>query len=340
MLKVAIVGLGSIAPIHRHAIDHSKRAKLVCVCDSDSSKKAAYADIAFYTDIDLMLQQEKIDVVHNCLPHYLHHSVTELCAKNGVHVFTEKPVAICYKDAQSLFDLESRYNIKIGVCLQNRYNETSIRAKQLIQSGTYGTLHGAKGIVTWSRTMDYYNESAWRGIMSKSGGGVMINQTIHTIDLLQYIGGSFKNVKSMCANISLPQTQIEDTVVAHFHYQNDATALFFGTIAYADNSSVEMEFILERAKILIRDSKIYLSEDQGDFTLHGEDKKLSGSKHYYGASHMDAIESFYSAILHNTHEYISVKEAATSLKIIEAICTSTETNTTQEIFGENEKSLS
>ncbi len=331
MLRVAIIGLGTIAPIHKAAIEDSEFATLVAVCDTDETKKEGYENVAFYSSIEDMINNEELDVVHNCLPHYLHHVVTEQCAKKGIHVFTEKPVAITYKDAETIMDLEDKYNVKVGVCLQNRYNTTANIAKKVVESKEYGELIGSKALVTWSRTMDYYNQAKWRGIMETAGGGVLINQTIHSLDLLDYIGGKITKIHSLVGNLTLPETEIEDTVVSHVRYENGARGIFFATIAYFDNSAPEFEFIMEKAKLIIRDSKVYLKENSGDLKQIGEDNKLIGSKHYYGPSHMVAIETFYKAVINNTDDYITVREAAYPIKMIEATMASAKDKVEKEI---------
>lgn len=109
-------------------------------------------------------------------------------------MFSEKPISLNYEEAKSIFHLEEKNKVKIGVCLQNRYNKTVIELKKQLDQGDYGRFLGTKGMVTWSRTMDYYDEAIWRGKKAQSGGGVMINQAIHTLDLLSYLGGDFKKV--------------------------------------------------------------------------------------------------------------------------------------------------
>ncbi len=317
MLKVAIIGLGTISSTHKLAIECSDIAKLVAVCDNNSEKAGDYS-VPFYTDIEEMLKKEFLDCVHICLPHYLHVPVIRLCAEYKVNVFTEKPVALNYQEASSIFNLEEKYHIKIGVCLQNRYNQTVQQLKQEICTGKYGNFIASKGIVTWCREMSYYEEAPWRGKKKESGGGVMINQTIHTLDLLSYLVGDFRKIEGKVANFSLPNIEIEDTVMCCMEYDKGGKAIFFATVAYGDNSDIELEFIFEKAKFTIRNSKLYKTTEQSEKFLC-EDKKLEGRKGYYGASHVTAIETFYHAILSDSNDYISVKEAAYSLQVMDGI---------------------
>lgn len=329
MLKVAIIGLGTVSVIHKSAIEMSTKAKLVAVCDINPDKKEGYS-VPFYTSIEEMLEKEDIDCVHICLPHYLHVPIIKLCAEYKVHIFTEKPVALDYVQALELFEIEEKFDIKVGVCLQNRYNKTILKLKSLLVINDFGKFLGSKGIVTWNRTMDYYNEAEWRGKKELAGGGVIINQAIHTLDLLSYVIGDFKSVEGKIGNFSLKETEIEDSVMCRMEYINSGSALFFATISYAVNSSVELEFVFEKATFLIKDSKLYkIYENDREYIC--EDQKLQGTKHYYGASHIDAINKFHLAILNDNKDYISVVEASKSIKTMDKIFDSSMSNSVKEI---------
>ncbi len=332
MLRVAIIGLGTISPMHRNAIEQSKVAKLCCVCDVKPERLNDY-DVAGYTDIDTMLEKESIDCVHICLPHYLHVDVAIKCAKKGIHVFTEKPVAVSYEQASKLFDLEKTTGVKVGVCLQNRYNETSVAMKKIYKDGEYGKFLGSKGLVSWCRPAEYYNEAPWRAELAQAGGGVMINQAIHTLDLLSYICTDFSGVEAKVAQFSGLGVEVEDSVMARLSYaDSDAMAIFFATTAYANNSAVELSFVFEKAVFTILNGKLYrcgVGSDEKELIC--EDSTLHGTKQYYGASHILAINGFYNAVINDTKDYVSVGEAAYSVKVIDCIHRSNNLNTTVKI---------
>ena len=329
MLKIAIVGLGVISHTHISCIRLSNKAKLVAVCDINPQKCEPFKDVPFFLNLDEMLASIDIDCVHICLPHFLHTEAIIKCAKAGVHVFTEKPLGISYKDCSTTFALEDEYSIKIGVCLQNRYNATTCKLKEISKSEELGDFLGSKGIVTWSRTMDYYKASPWRGKLVEAGSGVMLNQSIHTLDLLAYLGGDFSSLNAKMTNFSLKELEIEDSVMARLTYESsNLPSIYFATIGYSTNSSVEIEMVFEHATFKIVDSKLYRYDDAGEVHFICEDEKMPGSKHYYGASHLVAIEAFYDAILNNTSNYISVQDASYSIKLIDAIKKSSENDTT------------
>ncbi|RKQ32292.1 Gfo/Idh/MocA family protein [Oceanobacillus halophilus] len=325
MLRVAVIGLGDISKIHIPVIQESPHAKLVAVCDIDKTLESAVPGPEFYTDYEEMLQKEDLDCVHVCLPHHLHYPATKACVEKGVHVFQEKPLARNAEEGMSLVDLEEQYkDVKICVSFQNRLNETFVRLKELVESGDYGKVIGIKGLVTWFRPKSYYDVKPWRGTMRQSGGGVMINQAIHTLDLMQIIGGKIDTIRGSVDNLFDYGYEVEDTATANIQFENGATGLFFATVTNATNSSVEFQVILEKGKLTIKDSILTKTNEEGKKERVIEDEKLPGSKFYYGASHSKLIKHFYSCIENDSQDYIHVKDAQVSMEMISAIRRSSE----------------
>lgn len=325
MLKVAVIGLGDISQIHIPAILNSPNAELVAVCDTNEALSKTVEDVNFYTDFIEMLEKEELDCVHICLPHHLHYTVTKACVEKGVNVFLEKPLARSAEEGMFLVDLaETRKDLKICVSLQNRLNESFIKLKEIVDSGELGKVTGVKGLVTWFRPKSYYDVKPWRGIMKYAGGGVMINQSIHTLDLMQLIGGEIETIRGSMDQLVDYGYEVEDTAVANIKFKNGATGLFFATITYATNSSVEFQVILEKGKLTIKDSVLSITNSEGVKERLIEDSKLPGSKFYYGASHDTLINQFYHAIINDTEDYIHVQDAQKSMEMISAIRRSSE----------------
>lgn len=324
-LRIGIIGLGDVSMVHLHAIKSNKNAKLVAVCDIDENKKDLVKDAKFYTDYNEMIKNENLDCVHICLPHYLHYPVTKEVANLGVNILLEKPLCLNAEEANKFKKLHDNTDSNICICLQNRYNKTTKHLLNIVNSKEYGKVIGIKGIVTWSRPKEYYDIKPWRGSMKLAGGGVMINQSIHTLDLMQLLGGKIDSIKGQVSNLLDYDIEVEDTASASINFSNGAKGLFFSTIAYCDSSSVEIQVILEKGKFTIKDSKLYKSVG-GEKVLIVEDDKLSGSKHYYGASHKEIINDYYNCLINNTKDYITINDAIPSIKIIDSIRTSSKDN--------------
>jgi UDP-N-acetyl-2-amino-2-deoxyglucuronate dehydrogenase len=325
MLKVAVIGLGTISHIHIPAIKANPNAELVAVCDNDETLSNTVPGANFYSNFEVMLENEDIDCVHICLPHYLHYPVTKACVEKGVHVFLEKPLGLNAEEGRALVKLEEEYtDVKIGVCLQNRNNESFEKLQEIISSGEYGPIKGVKGLVAWFRPKQYYDIQPWRGQWKYAGGGVMINQALHTLDLMQLVGGEIESIRGSVDQLLDYNIEVEDTASARIQFKNGATGLFFATNANADNSSVELEVLFEKDRFTIKDSILIRVNEAGEREELMEDSKLPGSKHYYGASHAKTINQFYSAIIENTQDYIHAKDALASIAIIDAIHLSSE----------------
>ena len=322
MKRVGVIGLGDISSIHINALEKLENVQICAVCDIDKTLNRKYSKYKFYDDYREMMKKEKLDSVHICLPHYLHFKVTKEAVEKGLNVFLEKPIGLDLKEAEELSEIEEKNeNVKICVCLQNRLNRTFEKMTELIKSGEYGTVKGIKGIVTWSRPEEYYNIKPWRKKLEYAGGGVMINQTVHTLDLMQLIGGEIREIKGITANLGEHNNdfEVEDTALAKINFKNGIKGIYFATVTYSENSSVELQVITEKAKFTIKDSILNVSEKGELKKILVEDDKLEGTKFYYGASHEKLIKKFYDCLEKNTDDYIHVKDAVFSMKMIEMI---------------------
>ncbi|MGY3717559.1 Gfo/Idh/MocA family protein [Sutcliffiella cohnii] len=334
MLKIAVIGLGDISQIHIPAIQANPNVQLVAVCDIDETKNVYDSSIQFYTDYESMLKNESLDCVHICLPHYLHYPVTKTCVEHGVNVFLEKPLGLNEQEGLELVKLEeANPNVKICVCFQNRFNETFEMLYDAVQTEKYGKVLGVKGLVTWYRPKSYYETKPWRGQMDLAGGGVMINQALHTVDLMQLLGGEIESIKGSIDQLLDYNIEVEDTATARIQFRNGATGLFFATNSNYGNSSVELQVIFEHGKLTIKDSILTRVDDEGKKERLIEDSRLPGTKFYYGASHMKLIHHFYKCIANDTNDYIHAKDALPSLTIIDAIRKSSETNKRIQMEG-------
>ena len=185
MIRSAIIGLGDISFVHLDAILSDPENQLAAACDLNEELRSRVPEgTPFFTDYREMVLKIRPDVVHVCLPHYLHYPVTKDLVEMGVDVFCEKPVALNIAQAEQFAALEEAHpERKICICLQNRMNETTEALKAIIDSGEYGAVTGVRGIVPWYRNPEYYSLKPWRGTWEYAGGGTMINQSLHTLDL-------------------------------------------------------------------------------------------------------------------------------------------------------------
>lgn len=320
--QVGIIGMGVVSGTHIRALQQLEQVALVAVCDIKEEKRTQVPEGArFYTDYREMLVQEKLDAVHICLPHYLHYEAAQSCASNGVHVLCEKPVVMNREQLVKMCMLEAQYGVTVAVCMQNRLNRTFEELRHRIDSGAYGRLLGVKGVAMWSRPESYYEAAPWRGSMQLAGGGCMINQAIHTLDQMLLLGGQVTSVKGQICNLLNYDIEVEDTATANITFENGAHGLFYATIGYIKNSSIELQAVCEKGVFTIKDFALWFAETENDSekTLLVKDNRLPGSKSYYGASHCELIAGFYEVLSGKSSHYVKVEQAGVPVLVINMI---------------------
>ncbi len=318
-MKVCVVGCGTISNMHLHAINSIKDARLVGVCDIRTERAMAAAETYGghpYQVLTEMLDAEKPDVLHICTPHYLHVPMAGEAAKRGIAVFSEKPPAV---NREQFKDLEEySEHIPIGICFQNRYNATSRFVKERINQHDTGRFLGGRAFVTWCRDRNYYESSDWRGDLRTEGGGVLINQSIHTLDLLMYFLGKPECVKAGMQNFHLDQVvDVEDTVEAYLQYEDHASCLLYATTAYCTNSPIYMELIFEHMTIRLCDNEVEVLEE-GKKEIHYQPlkQKTAAGKSYWGSGHEACIADFYHALKTDGKAPIGVRDVETTMDVM------------------------
>lgn len=321
MIRAAIIGLGDISFVHLDGILSNPEIQLVGACDLKEELKSRVPEgTPFYTDYKQMVQEVKPDVVHNCLPHYLHYPVTKELVEMGINVFCEKPVALNVAQAEEFAALEAAHpEVKIGICLQNRMNETTEALKAIIDSGEYGKVTGIRGFVPWYRAPEYYSVKPWRSTWQYAGGGSMINQSLHTLDLMYFLGGDIRRIHALVGQTNDYGIEVEGDVVARMEYANGARGLFFATNNNWTNESVQIRVALEKGVFHIEDNTLYKINKDSNREVICKAPVLEGIKFYYGASHTRMIERFRKAVESGSDDYIHVKDAVMVIRLMETI---------------------
>ncbi len=316
----AVIGCGAISPLHADAIMELGHAKLLIVIDTDLKKAQKTAErygCEAAADYRMILERDDIQVVHLCTPHHLHAEMAVELLAAGKHVLTEKPMAENVDSAKAMLEAAKTSQAQLGVTFQNRYNAASQMIHDYIASDLLGKLVCMKGIVTWHRDQSYYGSAAWRGKWATEGGGVLINQTLHTLDLLQWFGGSIASVKgSVTADCLGDMIEVEDTAHACIDFTNGARALFYGTNAYRTDSPVELEIVFENGTLQQRRDTLYLWKDGKETRLCEPPAAPQGGKSYWGTSHQKLIADFYQHIEDSRPFWINAEEGMKALRLI------------------------
>lgn len=298
-LKSAIIGCGGIAQVHGAVLHGMEDAEVIAFADIQPQRAQEMAGRlggSAYPSLEELLDKERPDIVHLCTPHYLHTPMARACAERGIHVFTEKPPVISWEQWREFSSLQD--SVRVGVCFQNRYNRSVRLFQELLGSGRPGRLLGARAFVTWRRDAPYYTESGWRGKLATEGGGALINQSIHTLDLLvQFFGRADGVEASLCNRHLKGVTEVEDTLEAAIDF-GGRTALFYATTAHCTDSPVLLELVCENCTLRMEEEHVSLYWADGAVE-HRTLPPTGGTgvgKSYWGHSHGLCIGDFYRCV--------------------------------------------
>jgi predicted dehydrogenase len=321
-VTAAVIGCGDISAEHFAAIAANPNVVLTAVCDTDPGRlgaaAAAYSCLG-YSDYRKMLVAQCPDVVHVCTPHHLHAEIAVQCLELNINVLLEKPVATTRLDAVAVIEAADRSSAILGVCFQNRYNPTSQRLRGILDSHRYGAVRSALASVVWSRDANYYQRRQWRGRWATAGGGVLINQAIHTLDLLQWYLGDVHDVRGNASTLLLPEpVEVEDTANVVLIHGNELRSIFFATNNHTDNEPISIELIMEEATLRLRADLIVIHPDGTEDVLV-EQQRRAGEKAYWGASHARLIDDFYAHVSSGRRFWIDAREAYKTLSIVTSV---------------------
>lgn len=305
-LKVGIIGCGRISRFHGMPVADQEHAFVAACCDIVAERAEEMANLFgcenTYLDYEEMIKQEKLDVVHICLPHYLHAPVAIRAMELGCHVLTEKPMAITLQEAEDMVATAKKTGKTLGVIFQNRYNAGSVLVKNSLDSGRLGKILSAKCSVTWFRSEEYYTSSDWKGTWDKEGGGAIIDQAIHTIDLMCWFTGyDIAQVDCNLANrVHKDVIEVEDAADGLIIFKNGVHASFWCMNYYSHDADVEIEIACENgtAKITAEEGKVIFHDGREMIAKPNpfESFDYGGGPSYWGASHLKQIDDFYDAL--------------------------------------------
>lgn len=320
--RVAVIGCGDISSLHFDAIAAVSDAELVAVCDVHPERLASAAAVhgvpGFGSHTELF-DTVHPDVIHICTPHHLHASIAIDALERGIHVVMEKPLAHTRAEGDRIVAAAEAGTAKIAVCFQNRYNAPVQAAAALLASGELGRVAGASATVMWFRGPEYYLDRPWRGRWATGGGGLLMNQAIHTLDLLQWLVGEVSEVSGNASTRALGDTiEVEDTAEMVLEHANGARSVFYATLANAVNAPVTIDIVTEKATLNLR-GNLTINYSDGRVEVVEERAVAEGARSYWGVSHQLLIEDFYARLDEPAAFWISPVEAQRTLNVIQDV---------------------
>lgn len=350
-LKVAIMGCGRISASYALAFRQLKDvAELVCAIDIDPEKAKQFAlpfGAAYGTSFEDLLESHP-DVVHLCLPHFLHAPMAIRAMRAGMDVLTEKPVALTLQEADEMRSVSEETGRKLGVIFQTRYEPAVIQLRQMIREGRFGRIVSARSILTWNRPYSYYEGSDWKGTWNREGGGVLIDQAIHSIDRIRYmLGSEVEWIDGSVHNHCHDRLLVEDAAEAAIGFKNGCIYSLYACNSYGDDVPIYLELLGEKGKCGLR-------QDTGFYELDGERHVLASAAEleatsapeavpaadsiaaseavsddssalsfsipgYWGSGHAAQLLDFYESVLQDKPVAVDVMEGRRTLEVVKGI---------------------
>jgi Predicted dehydrogenases and related proteins len=331
----AVVGLG-IGRAHVDGVLSSERGKLVAVCDIDEKKlgkfKTEYPDVAVYADFGALLRDESVQIISICVPSGLHAQLAVQAMEAGKHVLVEKPIDITVAAAQKIEDARVRTGVRAGVIHQNRFNACMTPLRQALDSGRLGKLILGNFAVKWYRDQKYYDAGGWRGTWEMDGGGSLMNQAVHTVDLMQWLMGEVDTVTSY-AGIHNHRIDTEDLTVSIVKFKSGAVASLTSTTCaypgvatdiqlYGTGGSVEIDGdVIKLWKLVDGDD---LEEDE-ILQTYGSGGGAPSADPTVVRGHAYQVHDIIDAVYFGRDPVITPKEAIKSVAIVNAVYESART---------------
>ncbi|MEO9021008.1 MAG: Gfo/Idh/MocA family oxidoreductase [Ginsengibacter sp.] len=328
-----IVGAGMISHFHARAIAAIKNAVLVGVYNINKDKSDQFAGkhhCIAYTALEEMLSNPEIDIVCICTPSGIHLDPALKSIKAGKHCLIEKPLEVTLERCDRIIEAAKKKGVRVGVIFPSRFYENSKQLKSAIDQKRFGDLVLGDAYVKWSRSAAYYQSGKWRGTWKYDGGGALMNQGIHSVDLLQWYMGPVESVRSVAANIQHKNIEVEDTIVSTLKFANGAlgtiestTAVFPGTLKRIEIMGTEGTAILEESNLIKWEFTKKNSEDK---IINDELAKanishggVSDPADINFAGHQKQIEDMMHSIEKGDDPLIDALEGRKSVEIVLAI---------------------
>ncbi len=330
----AVVGLGQIGPTHVKAIAGVEETRLVAVCDIVKEKADRFAQeygCKAYYDYQQVLDDPEVDLVHICLPSGMHGHFGILAAKAHKNVLVEKPIEVTLEAADALINACHENGVVLSVISQHRFDPDIHKMKEMLDDGAFGKVVFGGSYTKWFRDQAYYDSGDWRGTWALDGGGALMNQSVHYVDMLQYLAGDIDEVTAYTGLQAHERIEVEDLAVAIVKFKNGALGALEGsTVAKPgfhtrlDINGTEGSFIIENDRVRICRPKDGYPYEEGA----AAEKKLTGAGNaaVEADSHSREIRDVALAILEGRRPAITGEDARKPLAVILAVYESARTH--------------
>jgi len=329
-----LIGAGAISTMHATVVQSLPNAKLVGVTALPFEAAQAFAaerGATAYRSTDELLADPGIDVVALGTPSGLHPEQAAAAARAGKHVICEKPIAVSLEGADMAIRAAEEAGVKLGVVSQRRFGPPFMAVKNAIDDGVFGRITLINGVARYYREQSYFSSSNWRGTWAMDGGGALINQGIHTVDLVRWFGGPVKSVAGFARTLS-HAIEVEDTATASLEFENGAIGMIQSTTSAAPGLFISIEVMGDRGSAVLKDSDILFWE-----TLDGakppvlEDVNPSTGMRdpmaFSPTGHLRQFEDFLRAVEEDGTPAVDGRDGRDTLEVVLAVYESSRTGT-------------
>ncbi len=329
----AVIGCGLISRFHIGAIEEIDDAFLAGVYDQNleaAEKTAAEHGARCYGSFEEALSDRAVDVVCICTPSFLHASMACSAVEAGKSVLVEKPLALRLEDCDRLIGLAAQKGVQVGTVSQLRFAPAISKVKKAMQDGTLGRLTRADLYMKYYRSQEYYDQGGWRGTVEKDGGGALMNQGIHGVDLLRYLAGPVKSIYALSAT-RVHDIEVEDTLTAAVSFCNGALGVIEASTGDWPGAPRRLELNGEYGVIILEEDRIVKWEVEGEkgFALYEQNEAQTESHRDPGkidaSGHVCQIQNFISALRGETELLVDGQEGRKALELILSAYASAET---------------
>ena len=326
-VRFGVIGCGAVGAWHCIAIQKAAGAELAGVADAFPASAQKFSErfgVPAFPSVDDMLRDPGIDCVTICTPSGLHADLAVKAAEAGKHVLVEKPMALTEADCDRIIEAGARAGVKIGVVFQARTKDSTKILKGLVDSGKLGRIITADCFMKYYRSPEYYLQGGWRGTWKMDGGGALMNQGIHSVDLLQYLAGPVKSVYGIARTLAR-KIEVEDTVVAALEFQSGALGLIQATTAIHPGYPRQLSISGTEGTVTISDDYFAAWDIKDCPKPDGielgvpEDNGASDPMNFGTAGHEAHIEDMASAIANNHDPMVTAREGRKAIEIIRAV---------------------
>ena len=342
-VRLGLVGLGNMGRAHKANIlaGKVKGLQLVAVCDLAPALQGVEDSLAKFTDAGAMIASGEIDAIHIAAPHPLHCEIGCEALKSGLHVMMEKPLAVHKAECEQLIDAYRDKSKVFAAMFNQRTDPLYRKLKDLIDSGELGEIRRVQWNVTdWFRTQEYYASGGWRATWKGEGGGVLLNQCPHNLDLFQWMFGMPGEVHGFCNFGRYHQIEVEDDVSAYFRYPDGSNALFVTSTGEAPGVN-RLEVVGERGLLTVEGGKIRFRRNRIPMSRFSDETLSSFGQpevwdttvpvHGTAGQHIEILQNFTNAILLGAELISPAVEGIHSVELANAVLYSAWTHETVKL---------